>query len=287
MTKKMFFLIIFICSYSFADDAKSPSIDSLKKEEQKVISDSKEEIKSVPVENIKKRKSVFLGHLLTPTTYLPPKKTITAGTHVAAYSFTDDLMVGTSSFLLLFYNSPNIYVKYAKQISKKQRWSTQITYLKSDLSLDFFNTAYFMEAAMGWATWSYDVTPFYTFNASLNYMYFMNEGKPHSLRREPFNDQPFQFSLTTLHDVRVSERYALASELGVLGINYEIPNIHGAVSFRYMRDNYFIQFGVSFDAHVFTGGFDTRNYISNNPTLDASHTDEFVIHPEAAFHYFF
>lgn len=232
-------------------------------------------------------KSVFLGHLLTPTTYLPKKKTVTVGTHVIAYSFTDELMVGTSSFLLFFYNSPNVYVKYGRQFSKKQKWAVQLNYLKSDIDLDFFNTEYYMEAAMGWFSWSYDITSFYTFNASVSYMYFLNEGKPHSLRREPFNDQPFQFSLTTLHDIRVSKRFGLASELGVLGINYEIPNLHGAVSFRYIRKNYFIQIGVSFDAHVLNGGFNKRSYIINNPTLDASHTDDFVIHPEAAFHYFF
>jgi hypothetical protein len=236
---------------------------------------------------VKKRKAVFLGHLLTPTTYLPEAKTITAGSHVIGYSVNDNLLVGTSSFLLFFYNSPNIYIKYGRQLSKKQRWSVQLDYLKSDESFTPFNTEYFMEAAMGWLSWSYDVTQFYTFHTSFNYMYFFNEGKPHSLRREPFNDDPFQFTLTTLHDVRVTENFGLASEIGVLGINYEVPNLHGAVSFRYIRDSFFIQVGVSFDAHVLRGGFDRRAYILNNPTLDASHTDDFVIHPEVAFQYFF
>jgi len=254
----------------------------IKNEEQEKQKDDSQNLVSD-----KKTKAVFLGHLLTPTTYLPEAKTITLGSHVLGYSVNDNLLVGTSSFLLFFYNSPNIYVKYGRQISEKQRWAVQLNYLKSDVSSDFFNTEYYMETAMGWLMWSYDVTSFYTFHTSLNYMYFFNEGKPHSLRREPFNNQPFQFTFTTLHDVRVSERFALASEIGILGINYEIPNLHGAVSFRYISKSYFIQVGVSFDAHVLSGGFDRRNYIVNNPTLDASHTDDFVIHPEVAFQYFF
>lgn len=299
MTKYLLLFLTFFTLHSFAQDAapvvtEDVTVQTTDEPKEKLQSgDSVEAEAKEPVEAkvdespSGKEKSVFLGHLLTPTTYLPEKKTITLGTHVMAYSFSDNLMVGTSSFLLFFYNSPNIYMKYGRKFSEKQRWSVQLNYLKSDVNFDFFNTKYYMEAAMGWFSWSYDITPFYTFHASVSYMYFINEGKPHSLRREPFNDQPFQFSLTTLHDVRVSKRFGLASELGVLGINYEIPNLHGAVSFRYIRDKYFIQIGVSFDAHVLNGGFDRRGYISNNPTLDASHTDDFVIHPEAAFHYFF
>ena len=295
-------LCLMLSSHSFAQEA----VEDIESQKGSEISESKTEglppkleeqteelLESSVREDVlveekeSKSKAVFLGHLLTPTTYVPEARTVTAGTHVVGYSVNDNLLVGTSSFLYLFYNSPNIYVKYARDISKKQKWAVQLNYLDSDESFSPFNTQYFMEAAMGWLSYSYEVTPFYTFHTSFSYMYFFNEGKPHSLRREPFNDDPFQFSLTTLHDVRVSEHFGLASEIGVLGINYEIPNLHGAVSFRYTAKNYFIQIGVSFDAHVFDGGFDTQEYISNNETLDASHTDEFVIHPEAAFQFFF
>ncbi len=232
-------------------------------------------------------KSVFLGHLLSPTTYTPKKNTYTLGTHIMGYSPNDNLLVGTSSFLLLFYNSPNIYLKYAKQKSKRQRWATQLIYLKSNLSVEFFSTGYFMETVMGWLMWSYDVTSFYTVHANVNYMYFFNEGRPHSFRREPFNDDPFQISFSTLHDVKISEKYSLASEVGVLGASYRVPNLHGAVSFRYTAKNFFIQAGYSFDSHILEGSFDRNDYIENNRTLGADHTNGFVTHPEVAFHYFF
>ena len=232
-------------------------------------------------------KSIFLGHLLTPTTYLPQEGVFTTGTHVTGYSLTDKFLVGTSSFLLLFYNSPNLYFKYGDKINSKQRWAVQFDYLKSTDAYSFGTRDYVMEALMLWGVWSYQVTDFYTFHTSLNYMYFYNEGNPHSLRREPFNNDAFQFSVSTLHDVQVTKNFGLASEIGVLGVNYQIPNIHGAVSFRYTDKNILLQIGLSFDVHIPDSGFDKDNYIANNPTLGISNRKEFITHPEFAIQYFF
>jgi hypothetical protein len=232
-------------------------------------------------------KSVFFGHLLTPTTHLPTKKVWSLGTHVTGYSFTDNLLIGSSSFLYLFYNSPNLFLKYGEKINKTSKWAIQFDYLKSTNKYSMFSKNYVMEAAMLWGVWSVDVTDFYSLHTSLNYMYFFNEGNPHSLRREPFNNQPYQFSLTTLHDVRVTKKYGLASEFGILGINYQIPNIHGAVSFRYTDKNLLLQFGLSFDVHLLVKSFDKDEYIATHPTLGNSHTKDFITHPELAIQYFF
>lgn len=234
-----------------------------------------------------KSKSVFFGHLLTPTTYLPQKGVVSLGTHVTGYSLNDNLLIGSSSFLYLFYNSPNLYLKYGEEINKKQRWAIQLDYLKSTDKYNLFVKDYVMEALMAWGIWSYEITNFYTFHTSLNYMYFFNEGDPHSLRREPFNNQPFQLSLTTLHDVKVNKNFGLASEFGILGINYAIPNIHGAFSFRYTNNNLQLQAGLSFDVHMMGNSFDKREYVLSNPTLGNSHTKEFITHPEFAIQYFF
>lgn len=232
-------------------------------------------------------KSVFLGHLLTPTTYLPKKKTVTFGSHITGYSFNDDLLIGTASFLFFFYNSPNLYLKYGKNINDKHRLAVQATYLKSFDSYNFIERKYAMEALMLWGVWSYQATDFYTLHTSFNFMNFYNEGNPHSLRREPFNGQPYQFSITTLHDVRITKKYGLASEFGVLGVNYRIPNLHGAVSFRYMNKNILFQFGISFDVHLPWSSFDKQNYMASHPTLGISNSKEFITHPEIALQYFF
>jgi hypothetical protein len=233
------------------------------------------------------QKSVFLGHLLTPTTYTPKKKTVTAGSHVLGYSVNDNLLVGTSTFLALFYNSPNLFLKYSKKYNEHSRWAVQFDYLKSSNKRIVKNsTLYEMEAVMIWGLWSKDITPFYTIHTSLNYMYFINEGKPHSLRREPFNDQPFQFAITSLHEVKISERYGLASEIGVLGVNYTTPNLHLGVSFRYMRKNYLIQIGMSLDNELW-GRDKAIAYAAENQILDRSHTTNLLTHPELSFQYFF
>lgn len=232
-------------------------------------------------------KSIFFGHLLTPTSELPKSNSYTLGTHIAGYSISDKLLVGTSSFLFLFYNSPNLYLKYGDNFNTKHKWAIQFNYLRSTDAYVLGSKKYAMEATMIWGVWSNKVTDFYTLHTSLNYMHFFNEGNPHSLRREPFNNQPYQFSLTTLHDIKVTKYYGFASEFGVLGINYRIPNIHGGFSFRYTDTNILMQFGLSYDVHLSLSSFDREAYESNNPTLGISNSKSFVIHPEIALQYFF
>jgi len=233
------------------------------------------------------QKTVFLGHLLTPTTYTPKKNVVTAGTHIISYSPSDSLMLGTASFLALFYNTPNLFLKYGKQYSEKSRWALQVDYFKSSSAQLFSNnTFYEMEGAMIWGLWSTDLNPIYTIHYSLNYMYFINEGKPHSLRREPFNDQPYQFTFTTLHEVKVTEKFGIAAEAGILGINYVIPNIHLGVTFRYTGKNFLVQAGFSIDRHLFSSD-KAEAYAAENLILDLSHTTSSLTHPEFGFQYFF
>jgi hypothetical protein len=273
---------IFINSVLFLNISLASNFNLINQTPSKPKLNSK--LKNKTIENTK---TVFLGHLLTPTTSLPEKETFTTGTHIMGYSFTDSLLVGTSSFLALLYNSPNVFLKTNYKINSKNILALQANYLKSDPNFRPIPTTYIMEAVMLWGVWSRRINRNYTLHTSLNYMNFFNEGNPHSLRREPFNHDPYQFSLTTLHDIKVSETFGLASEIGILGLNYRVPNLHTAVSFRWIRKNYFFQAGVSFDTHFPGINFDTESYIRNNQTLSRSHTKESVIHPEFAFQYFF
>ncbi len=279
---RFFYILIVLIHCTFAL-ASTDSLEILKSEESQ---ENKTNVKTI--NNYKLLdKSIFFGHLLTPTTYVPKKDVVTAGTHIFGYSLSDDLLIGTSSFLLLFYNSPNVYFKYGQKFNSKQRWAIQFNYLKSTDAYTLIAKEYIMEALMLWGVWSFQVTDFYTLHTSLNYMYFYNEGNPHSLRREPYNNDAFQFSISTLHDVKVTRKFGLASEIGVLGVNYQIPNIHGALSFRYTDQNLLFQIGLSFDVHMPNSSFDKSEYILNNPTLGISNRIEFITHPEFAIQYFF
>lgn len=241
----------------------------------------------VEVKDGKNSKAVFFGHLLSPTTYVPEKGTATLGSHIMGYSFSDNLLVGTSSFLGLLYNSPNLFIKYGREYDENDRWGIQFDYLKSaNQDLIRSEPRYKMEALMMWGTWSRKYSPIYTVHYNLSYMYFINEGKPHSLRREPFNDQPFQFSLTSLHEVQISSNYGIATEVGVLGVNYTIPNLHGALTFRYKTKSFLFQAGMSFDWHLW-GRDKALEYASRNNILDDSHSKELIVHPEFAVQYFF
>ena len=239
------------------------------------------------VSQSKEQKAEFLGHLLTPTTYTLEKNTVTAGSHIVSYSPNDKLMVGTASFLALFYNTPNLFLKYGRDINEKSRWALQFDYFKSSKTKIIPNSTFYeMEGVMLWGLWSRDFTPSYTIHLSLNYMYFINEGKPHSLRREPFNDQPFQFSLTSLHEVKITERFGVAAEIGILGLNYTLPNIHLGTTFRYTGRNYLVQVGFSIDRHLFSSD-KASEYASENEILDLCHTVSALTHPELGFQYFF
>ena len=227
-------------------------------------------------------KSILLGHNLTPTTATTSRGVLDIGSYAVTYGVTDQTMVGLNTWLVWGYNSYNAIVRTRWDL--KGWWdevAIQGSYIKSGTFADNF---YRMEVGLAWLTWRKVLSPEYTFYASLNFMNFWDETIPFSFRREPGNNDSYQYSASTLHELNFSVHWGMLLELGVLGLNYARPELHSGYSFHYLSNNYLVQFGISVTAAPYNVErlFDHHDQqMAEQPKYDES------AHPEIQLQYFF
>jgi hypothetical protein len=209
---------------------------------------------------------------------------MTVGNYILAYGLTDEVMIGTSPWLQFSYNSDNLVLRLKHPLDSESSIGQQLIYLQNDTS---FGSVYEMTAFLYWLTWSKKMTTFYNLNISLNTMYFWDEKIPFSLRREPYNTEVYQFSLSTLHQLSVTEKIMAQFELGVLGLNYRLPYFQLGSSFVYLEKNYSIQVGASVSLMP---PYETP-YIpignTNRIGLTGENLDTLSLHPEVQLQYWF
>lgn len=227
------------------------------------------------------QKPILFGHNLATTTQVLNKNQMTAGTYYLGVGITDNFTLGTSPWIVFGYNLENIILKYRNEISTTESLSHEVAYFKSNIKL---GEKYEQTSMSYWLTFAH-IFDQYTLNITMNYMYFWNEKRPFSLRREPFNNQAHQITLTSLHQFHFSERTILQFELGVLGINYAYPNLSAGASWAYLLNNkWSYQLGGSiskrFSGPYYPDYFDTSILQYENYAYDS-------IHPEIQIQYWF
>lgn len=225
----------------------------------------------------------IIGHNLGITTDVPEKGTATFGSYIAGYSFSDDCIVGTNTWMAWNYNSYSLIgrCKIFSETKYVDESTIQLAYIKSDRSLGKF---YRQDVALAWWAFKNKFNDLYTVFTTINYMYFWDETLPFSLRREPGNGQPYQFSLTTLHQVRLTESLGFHFELGILGLNYSRPLSHSGYSIYKKWDSFFLQAGMSISASA--NNMD-RLYSKTNASNMAPESYDYSMHPEIQLQYFF
>lgn len=194
-----------------------------------------------------RKKSILFGHNLTPTSYSLGRGVATLGNFAAGIGVTDRLIFATSPWMLNSYNMYSGFLRYRGDWSENRRWALQGAHFKTG---HFYPDIYQMEASSAWFVASQDITPFYTVNLSLNYMYFFDETIPFSLRREPYNDQPYQYSVSSLQEVRLPHGFGICGEMGILGLNYTYPQFHFGASMNHRSRNFLVQLGYSNTATI-------------------------------------
>lgn len=225
--------------------------------------------------------SILFGHNLSPTTYTLKKGVMSFGNFVAGLGVTDNWTIGTSPWMYTSYNMYSFVSRYGKALDDDHRLGVQAAYFKTD---HIHNDLYQMEAASVWATLSQRVNNYYTIDFVANYMYFFDETLPFSLRREPHNNQPWQFSFTTLQEVRLPEGFGLSAEIGVLGVNYAYPQAFVGASMNWRNEWLLVQLGYSQNSTV--TGFN-RLYTSNQAMMSRDANDDQAVHPEVHLQAFF
>jgi hypothetical protein len=233
-------------------------------------------------------RSVLFGHNLTPTTDTLPKGAVTLGNYVAGVGVTDRLTFASSPWLYESYNMYSAIVKFRGCLSQGETkcdwdWAVQSMYLKTG---HFGLNSYQMTALSSSFIVKKDFADFYSVNFAVNYMYFFDETNPFSLRREPYNDDPYQFSVTTLQEVRLPGHFGLLVEAGMLGLNYVYPEIHIGLSMSHRSRFTLAQIGFS---QTFTSGTVSRLFSTQQTqALGGGEPGyDFSMHPEVQFQVFY
>jgi len=162
----------------------------------------------------------LLGHNFTPTTYTLAEDVVTIGTYGIGYGISDDVSISTSSWLDVSYNMPNLGIRYATDVDGfVDRFAIEPMYFKT---FPYFYNDYEQESFFVRTTVAKNFSDFYVLNASLGYQYFINDRRAFSLRLEPgLSRSKHHLSLSTLHELYISQHLGVLLELGLAGLNYD------------------------------------------------------------------
>lgn len=240
--------------------------------------------RSLEFENSLNYKKTF-GHNMSGNSYTLKQGQCLFSTYVAACGVTDQILVGTSTWMLSSYNSHNLAFRYASDLNSKYRVGVQSIYMKS---YDTSERYYEMETWRTQFILTNKIDSKLTHHYNLTYEYFYDETVPHSLRREPLNSDAYQVSLSNLFEYDFTDKYIIQYELGIHGVNYHYPQLLTGFSLGRRWINSFVQLG--FSANGTAKSYFNTARIDSNSYAKRSRNDmrkDFSIHPEIQFQYFF
>lgn len=223
---------------------------------------------------------ISFGHNLAASNETLSRGHWTAGTYFLGTGITDNLTVGLSPWIYFSYNMDNVLIRCKHPFLNNVSMSHQFGYFKSNPDL---GSRYIQESTSYWLTWGL-ADDNYKFLMTMNYMYFRNEVQPFSLRREPFNNQAHQLTLSSLNQFSFSENTILQFELGLLGMNYKYPYLHvGASWLHHFKPNWSLQVGASVSER-----FSGLEQIPDSPVISSPENYNYIsLHPEIQIQYWF
>jgi hypothetical protein len=241
--------------------------------------------KNISTQNTFNSKKTF-GHNMSPNSYTLNKGDCTVGPYAAACGVTDDLTLGSSTWLYWNYNMYSVFFRAGHRFNSEWRASIQSAYLKTFDVGKYLG--YVMESSRSHFTLSRKHSSGITVHYNLTYEYFLDETLPHSMRREPLKNDPSQVSATALLEYEASKDYLLHYETGIHGVNYHYPQLLVGFSGGRKFKNSFLQIGVSMTgtpkAYFTSNRFDSSRV--NERTKQYMKYD-FSVHPEFQWQYVF
>ncbi len=238
------------------------------------------------------------GHSLSNTSSVLKSGQCSLGLQATACGLTDDLSIGSSPWLWLGYNMSNLFVRQRVAETEKTQHAFQLGLFKTfEVPVD--RTTYDMEGL--WLSYiqSFEIEDHYTLHINYIGNYYTNDRRPFSLRRPTVNRNPFQFNLSSLHEVKLSSGLFLLGELGVLGATEKYPHLHTGASLQVRAKSFLVHIGFTMTSTLTALFSPSARYdyhselISYEEGLDYPFLDEdlikrdFSIHPEFALQYFF
>lgn len=262
----------------------------------------------LPVESSSKSSAFEFGNNVSQTTHVLPQGHASAGFQVAAVGLTDEVSVATSPWLWTSYNMQNIFLRHRFFDSSEQSLAWQGAYFQTYQRSDLVG-GYQMRANWLSGIWSIKESANFTLHLNGTFATYQDDTNPFSLRR-PTATAATDLNLSALFEARLDRGLFLLGELGVLGANQTLPQIHTGASLDYRGPNWLVKLGYSVTGTfaAFTNPSQRRdmafNHRDGNRQIDPvsfevedsqtqSKADkeglkyDFSMHPEMTFQYFF
>ncbi len=285
-------LVIFRCCFAFAQTLPSVSSPALSPVPLLPPPEMKPEITATkwPFVN---------GHNVSATSDALPKGNCVLGLDIAACGVSDRISVGTSIWMLMDYNMNSLAVRgLLSEDAEGNKWALQTSYFKTYRPRNYTYdareplTTYQMEALWIMLIRTVSVNDHYRMHFNFHSNYYFDEKMPFSLRRPYVAQTPYQFNLTVLNELSMTEHWILLAEGGLLDFARAPLHFHVGTSVGRVTDTWSFHFGFSM-----TGSRDsvfaptTRSDYQedlrahqpegyNSPRDPLRVKDDFSIHPE-------
>lgn len=227
-------------------------------------------------------KAIFIGHNVTPTTETLSQGAGTVGNYALAYGITDTLFIATSPWIWASYNTANVHLKWAGNVSEASRLGLFLSYFESFESQPFLKSAgtingggtrpgrpggggpagggggtsttiytaqerYQWQSASAHGLYSYETANHTHYYFNFHYAYFWNDDFPYSIRMDPGTDTiRHQIDFTMLTQVPLNDEWNILFEFGGLGLNYLYPYMQMGASIAYKNASWLFQLGASY-----------------------------------------
>jgi hypothetical protein len=232
------------------------------------------------------KSNFFLGHSLSQTAYTLPKGSSMVGSFAVGFGVTDNITLGTSPWLLTLYNMPNLVVRTKQSLGTSTALGLHVGYMKTE---EYLLNRYKMEAFYSNLILSHVFSSNLRSHFQINAMFFRNDELPFSIRVDGA-ENPLQISASVVNELSLiksgNSEFGIGIEGGVIGVNENLPYLHGGLSVYKKIDNAFVQLGVSLSATPNVTIADFR-LVGSGGDLPPGEQRAIRTHPEVQIQYYF
>lgn len=245
------------------------------------------------------------GQNLSMTSDVLRQGSCAIGIDILACGATRRLTLATSGWLYKDYNMYSLVGRYLlDQDTKRNRWAIQVNYFKTfnnpKISGSEFSHVgnYQMESIWLILVRTLTFARHYRMHINLHANYYKDEKVPFSLRRPYMNKTPYQFNLTTLHEIDLVDGWFVLFEMGLLDFARDPLHIHGGSSIGKVWRKFSFHIGASLTSSINAldkpaDRIDYQQRLRRTPDgynqqLDSTSVrNDYAIHPEFSMQYIF
>lgn len=218
----------------------------------------------------------LVGHNLTATSDVLDGKTCSLGLQVLACRVGARTALGLSPWMLTNYRMYAVALRHVfSEDGEGNRWGGQVSYYQTWTKRGPNDINYEMTALWLQGIRTYQVRDDYRLHLNVDVNYYFDDTMPFSLRRPSLTRSPWQFNVTSLHQVALTKGWFILGELGLLDVFRKPLHTHSGVSIGWENSwlSWHLGYSVSASLEAFF-----------NPTYRIDYQQVLLAYPGATFH---